>query len=161
MDSANAALPDLDGLSVAELKVLLREQHVVVQEQSEQLAAKDAELLSHRVEIEALKPEILKLRRLQFGQKSEKRAYQIEQLELRLEELETTEAQLPRSWPYKAKQCLPHALPRRGGNGPAILRARRKLLRRMKGAARAVTVRSNRSARTFQRRSSTFPRASK
>lgn len=94
MDCANAALPDLDGLSIAELKVLLREQHAVTQEQSAQLVAKNAELLSHRVEIEALKLEILKLRRLQFGQKSEKRAYQIEQLELRLEELETTEAQL-------------------------------------------------------------------
>lgn len=101
MDSANAALPDLDGLSLAELKMLLYEQNVVVQKQcaqlvakDEQLAAKDVELLSHRVEIEALKLEILKLRRLQFGQKSEKRAYQIEQLELRLEELETTEAQL-------------------------------------------------------------------
>lgn len=94
MDSAKAALPDLDGLSIAELKVLLREHHAVVQEQSAQLVAKDAELLSHRVEIEALKLEILKLRRLQFGHKSEQRAYQIEQLELRLEELETTEAQL-------------------------------------------------------------------
>lgn len=94
MDSASVALPELDGLSVAELKILLYEQHAIVQEQSAQLVAKDAELVSHRVEIEALKLEILKLRRLQFGQKSEKRAYQIEQLELRLEELETTEAQL-------------------------------------------------------------------
>jgi transposase len=108
MDSAKVALPDLDGLSVAELKTLLHEQHAVVQEQSaqlidkneliaakdEQLVAKDAQLLSHCVEIEALKLEILKLRRLQFGQKSEKRAYQIEQLELRLEEFEATEAQL-------------------------------------------------------------------
>jgi hypothetical protein len=53
MDSANAVLPDLDGLSIAELKVLLREHQAVVQEQSAQLVAKDAELLSHRVEIEA------------------------------------------------------------------------------------------------------------
>ncbi len=100
MDSANAALPDLDGLSIAELKALVHEQHAVVQEQcaqlvakDDQIAAKNVELLSRRVEIEALKLEILKLRRLQFGQKSEQRAYQIEQLELRLEELETTEAQ--------------------------------------------------------------------
>ncbi len=86
MDCANAELPDLDELSVAQLKALLHLQRT-------QLVAKDAELLSHRLTIEALKLQILKLRRLQFGQKSEKRARQIEQLELWVEELETTEAQ--------------------------------------------------------------------
>ncbi len=79
MESASVALPDLDGLSVAELKVLLREQH--------------AQILSHTLQIEALKLQILKLRRLQFGQRSEKRARQIEQLELWVEELETADAQ--------------------------------------------------------------------
>ena len=78
-------LPDLDGLSVAELKTLLHDQH-------EQLVAKDAELLSHRLLIEQLKLQILKLRRLQFGHKSEKRAREIEQLELWVEELETADA---------------------------------------------------------------------
>jgi hypothetical protein len=80
MESASVALPDLDQLNVAELKVLLREKH--------------AELLSHKTEIESLKLQILKLRRMQFGQKSEKRARQIEQLELWVEELEATDAQL-------------------------------------------------------------------
>jgi transposase len=78
MDSASVALADLDGLSVAELKALLREQQ--------------AEILSHKAEIEALKLQILKLRRLQFGSRSEKRAREIEQLELWVEELETTDA---------------------------------------------------------------------
>ncbi len=80
MDSAGFALPDLDRLNIAELKALLLEQHV--------------QLHSHRAEIAALKLQILKLRRLQFGHKSEKRARQIEQLELWVEELEATDAQL-------------------------------------------------------------------
>jgi len=100
MDSARAAIPDIDDLSNAELKELLWEQHAALSEQRAQLAAKDeqlvtkdAELLSHRLMIEALKLEILKLRRLQFGHKSEKRERQIEQLELWVEELETADAQ--------------------------------------------------------------------
>ncbi|MHB8355130.1 MAG: IS66 family transposase [Vulcanimicrobiaceae bacterium] len=101
MDPASVALPDLDGLSLAELKALLHEQDATLHEQHEQLAAKDAqilsheaELLSHKAEIEALKLLILKLRRLQFGRRSEKRTRQIEQLELWVEELETADAQL-------------------------------------------------------------------
>lgn len=79
MESASVALSDLDALSVAELKALLIQQQ--------------AEILSHKIEIEALKLQILKLRRLQFGNRSEKRAQQIEQLELWVEELETADAQ--------------------------------------------------------------------
>jgi len=93
VDCANAELPELDGLSVAQLKTLLREKHSQLVEKDEQLVAKDAELLSHRLTIEALKLQILKLRRLQFGARSEKRARQIEQLELWVEELETAEAE--------------------------------------------------------------------
>ncbi|MGB6412579.1 MAG: IS66 family transposase [Candidatus Cybelea sp.] len=119
MNSANAALPDLDGLSIAELKALVHEQHAVVQEQcaqlvvkDDQIAAKNVELLSRHVEIEALKLDILKLRRLQFGQKSEKRACQIEQLELRLEELETTEAQLSEALAAQGKMAPSTRTPR-------------------------------------------------
>lgn len=87
MESAHETLPDLDGLSVADLKALIIAQ-------DEQLVVKDAELLSRNVEIESLKLLILKLRRLQFGHKSEKRAKEIEQLELWVEELETADAQI-------------------------------------------------------------------
>lgn len=87
MDSASDALPDLDELNVAELKALLRSQHT-------ELLSHKAELLSHRLMIEALKLQILKLRRMQFGARSEKRAREIEQLELWVEELETADAQL-------------------------------------------------------------------
>jgi hypothetical protein len=87
MQSASVVLPDLDRLNVTELKALLRKQHA-------ELLSQKAELLSHKTEIESLKLLILKLRRMQFGQKSEKRARQIEQLELWVEELEATNAQL-------------------------------------------------------------------
>ena len=68
-------LPDLDQLDAEALKALLRATH--------------EQLLSHQDEIEHLKLLIAKLRRMQFGRKSEKLQQQIEQLELKLEELET------------------------------------------------------------------------
>ena len=88
MDASSGELTDLDGLSVADLKALLREQHAALQETQAQLAVKDALLRFYTVEIESLKLQILKLRRMQFGNRSEKREREIEQLELWVEELE-------------------------------------------------------------------------
>jgi transposase len=88
MDAASGELTDLDVLSVAELKAMLREQHAALQEKHAQLAVQDALLRSYTVEIEALKLQILKLRRMQFGNRSEKRAQEIEQLELWVAQLE-------------------------------------------------------------------------
>ena len=56
--------------------------------QQEEILSQREQLVSRDAEIEHLKLLIAKLRRLQFGRSSEKREYQIEQLELRLEELE-------------------------------------------------------------------------
>jgi hypothetical protein len=53
-----------------------------------ELAAAKAGLLAKAPEIEKYKRQIAKLRRMQFGRSSEKIARTIEQLELRLEELE-------------------------------------------------------------------------
>lgn len=92
MDSANATLPELDGLNIAELKSLLQEQHAQLAIKDEQLVAKDAQIFSHALLIERLKLEILRLRRLQYGRRSEKREQQIEQLELWVEELEADDA---------------------------------------------------------------------
>ena len=99
MDSAGVELADLDGLSVESLKALLHEQHATLQEQqarllaqNEKLVVQDALLRSYTFEIEALKLQIIKLRRLQFGNRSEKRAREIEQLELWVEELEAAAA---------------------------------------------------------------------
>src|SRR5499425_2642130 len=79
MTVASRALPDLDQLDVASLRALILSQH-------EQLLSRDAE-------IEHLKLLIAKLRRMQFGRKSEKVERQIEQLQLRLDELETKRAE--------------------------------------------------------------------
>src|SRR5713226_4370611 len=79
MVAAHRALPDLHQLDPTALKALILSQH-------EQLASRDNE-------IEHLKLLIAKLRRMQFGRKSEKLDRQIEQLELRLDELEATPAE--------------------------------------------------------------------
>jgi len=78
----DAATPrDLDQLDSESLKALILTLREQVFSHQKQLASRDAE-------IEHLKLLIAKLRRQQFGRSSEKREYQIEQLELRLEELE-------------------------------------------------------------------------
>src|SRR5271157_3146599 len=105
-----ATLPDLDTLDHEALKALIFLQR-------EQLASRDSE-------IEQLKLLIAKLRRMQFGRKSEKLGWQIEQLELKLDELEasraekeassqtakTTEASVPSVKPVR--RPLPAHLPR-------------------------------------------------
>jgi transposase len=83
-----ALLPDLNTLDSDALKTLVIKQHSLVIEQH-------AELLSHKNEIEHLKLLILKLKRMQFGPSSEKLSEHIEQLELRLEDLEINRANAP------------------------------------------------------------------
>ncbi|MEP6610018.1 MAG: IS66 family transposase [Burkholderiaceae bacterium] len=91
----------------------------LVCEQRALLAARDVEAQLARLQIDKLRLELAKLRRLKFGRSSEKIAQQIEQLELLLEELEASEAQLPavlvpvapqRARP--ARKPLPAHLPR-------------------------------------------------
>jgi hypothetical protein len=77
-----AALPDLD---VEALKAPVMAKH------GESLA-QHKELTSNSHEIEHLKLVIEKYRRMIFGKKSEKLTGQLEQLEFRLEELETAQA---------------------------------------------------------------------
>src|SRR6266849_3461314 len=81
-----AALPDLDTLNHEALKALIVAQHAQILSNDEQLASRDEE-------IEQLKLLIAKLRRMQFGRKSEKLEWQIEQLELKLDELEASRAE--------------------------------------------------------------------
>jgi transposase len=80
MDDVGSArqLPDLDTLDLQSLKALV--------------LAKQAELDSRTTEIENLKLLILKLKRMHFGPRSEKYDSTIQQLELQLEELETSQA---------------------------------------------------------------------
>jgi transposase len=99
-----ATLPDLDSLDRDALKSLVRWQQ--------------DQLLSRAQEIEHLKLLLAKLKRAQFGRRSEKLNRQIEQLELFIEELETVRAaapppieRQPRA-PRAARQPLPEHLPR-------------------------------------------------
>jgi len=77
-----ACLPDLDGLDAEALKILLIATHGELLEQRR----------SNAHEIEHLKLVIEKYRRMIFGRKSEKLSGTLEQLEFRLEELETAQA---------------------------------------------------------------------
>src|SRR5215831_4148664 len=81
-----APLPNLDLLDAAGLKALILSQH-------NELVATQQRLVSREAEIEHLKLLIAKLRRMQLGRKSEKPERQIEQLELRLNELEAARAE--------------------------------------------------------------------
>jgi len=108
---AVTALPDLNTLPAEELRALILAQH--------------EQLLSHEREIEHLKLLLVKLHRMQFGRKSEKLQRQIEQLELRLEELESSRSEkaipselstvataLPATTAKPARRPLPDHLPR-------------------------------------------------
>jgi transposase len=103
MAATPPTLPDLNALDAAALRALILAQHET--------------LLSRETEIENLKLLILKLRRMQFGRKSEKLDRQIEQLELRLEDLESTQtasAPPPNDvQPQTAAVCMPGRRPAR------------------------------------------------
>jgi|GEM_PF-1374429 len=80
-----APLPDLDALDLAALKALLIAKH------NESLL-QHKQLKSDTHELEHLQLIIEKYRRMIFGRKSEKLTRELGQFELRLEELETTQA---------------------------------------------------------------------
>jgi Transposase C of IS166 homeodomain/IS66 C-terminal element len=131
MVASRAMLPDLDALEPNELKALVISQHELI--------------VSRDSEIEQLKLLIAKLRRMQFGRKSEKLDRQIEQLELRLEALQLNDAEkvaalaepvaslksatrsarkpLPAHLPREVRTCLPkqEACPDRGGESAAVI----------------------------------------
>src|SRR5215213_9130537 len=75
-------------------------------------------VLSSRAEVEHLKLIIAKLKRLQFGARSEKLDREIEQLELRLEELQVSAVPAPSNTieksvaPAPVRRPLPEHLPR-------------------------------------------------
>jgi transposase len=115
MSSADI-LPD----DIEALKALLRERDARLEHMQDVVDSQKAVIATGKVEIEHLKLLIAKLRRMQFGRKSEKLDHQIEQLELRLEELEADEGaapieipKTPRTAPEQApRKPLPEHLPR-------------------------------------------------
>jgi transposase len=96
-----AALPnDIDALKALVLAhaaaiqardAIVRERDIQAGKDKAKLAVLEKRLLSREQEIEHLKLLIAKLRRMQFGRKSEKLSREIEQLELRLEDLQVEE----------------------------------------------------------------------
>jgi len=86
----------------------------------EQIVGLKAQLNTRAAEIEHLKLWIAKLRRMQFGRKSEKLDHQIEQLELQLEDLQADDAEAEREMPpadqaprqRAPRKPLPEHLPR-------------------------------------------------
>jgi transposase len=120
-----ATLPDLDQLDFKALKSLILAQHEQALSHRKQLTTQQEEILSQReqlasrdAEIDHLKLLIAKLRRMRFGRSSEKLDRQIEQLELRLEELQTSQAENT-TVHRAARQTLP--------NKPVNAAARRPL----------------------------------
>jgi hypothetical protein len=83
--SAAPPLPDLSTLDRDTIAALLIEKHG-------QLLAQQERLLSRDHEIEHLKLVIAKLRRMMFGSSSERVTREIEELELKLDELEAARA---------------------------------------------------------------------
>src|SRR5262245_52856859 len=73
---------------IAELHRIILAQVAEGEAREAKLAAAKAGLLAKALEVEKLKLQIARLRRMQFGRSSEKIARTIEQLELKLEELE-------------------------------------------------------------------------
>ena len=85
-------LPDLDTLDHAALKAIIVAQLAHRETYTAQHRADTAALTSRASEIAHLKLLVAKLQRMLFGAKSEKVLHHIEQLELKLEELETESA---------------------------------------------------------------------
>jgi transposase len=121
MPLAAPALPN----NIAALKKLVLAQAADIERTGAELAAAKAGLLTKTLEIEKLKIQIARLRRMSFGASSERIRRELEQLELKLEELETAEAEAeaaaetaeepaPEQAPArKQRRKLPEALPRR------------------------------------------------
>jgi transposase len=127
-------LPDLDQLDKGALKALaiqlageLRQQRETLAQQEVELAALEAEFATQRQQlaeqgdelrtrsdqIEHLKLLVEKLRRTIFGKKSEKIVVQLEQFELELEELETTQAAAETIADGVRPEAAPQARPKR------------------------------------------------
>jgi hypothetical protein len=76
------------------------------------LIERDAEVIAARLMIEKLKLQIARLRRIQFGRRSERHDAQVAQLELLVEELETSLAQAPNAPAAEAPADQTQAAPR-------------------------------------------------
>jgi transposase len=113
------SLPD----DIDALKALLRQRDGELQQLRDTVSTLEQALSVRALEIEQLHLQLAKLKRMQFGRKSEKLDRQIEQLETRLEDLLAEEGtqpapgitptpKAPVSQPATPRQPLPAHLPR-------------------------------------------------
>lgn len=86
---ARTDLPD----DIDTLRAMLAERDAALAAQTRTVSELREQLSTRTAEIEYLKLHIAKLQCMQFGRKSEKMDWQIEQLELRLEDLQADEGQ--------------------------------------------------------------------
>ena len=100
MDLTDTDLPD----DIDALKALVRAHAASAHANAQRVVELQDQLSSRVIEIEHLKLTIAKLRRMQFGRKSEKVERQIEQLELRLEDLQADEGAAAQADSKKAHQ---------------------------------------------------------
>lgn len=77
----------------------MHERDTVIEAHDDLVSGLRAQLTTTEIKIEHLKLMIAKLRRMQFGRKSEKLDHQIEQLELQLEDLQATHGEAERERP--------------------------------------------------------------
>jgi transposase len=109
------SLPD----DIDALKALLRQRDSEVQQLRDTVSTLEQALSIRTLEIEQLKLQLAKLKRMQFGRKSEKLDRKIEQIETRLEDLLAEEGEAEEKQPELAlarqksvRQPLPDHLPR-------------------------------------------------
>ncbi|WP_196486375.1 IS66 family transposase zinc-finger binding domain-containing protein, partial [Burkholderia cepacia] len=107
MTTANVYPDDIEAL-----KAMLLERDARIGHLEDVVESHKAANATAKAEIEYLKLLIAKLRRMQFGRSSEKLDRQIEQLELRLEELEADEGAAPIEIP-KTPRIAPEQAPRK------------------------------------------------
>lgn len=115
MTTANAYPDDIEAL-----KAMLLERDARIGRLEDLVESHEAVVATGKVEIEPLKLLIAKLRRMAFGRSSEKLDRQIEQLELKLEDLEADEGAAPIEIPKTShaaveqiqRKPLPEHLPR-------------------------------------------------
>lgn len=116
MTTANAYPDDVEAL-----KAMLLERDARIGHLEDVVESHKAANATAKAEIEHLKLLIAKLRRMQFGRSSEKLDRQIEQLELRLEELEADEGAAPSRF---RRRRVPHRNKRPANRSPSICHAR-------------------------------------
>ncbi len=127
---------------VIDLQAQLQDRDAALRVRSVELAQRDSalqageqELVYLRTWIERLKLEIARLRRMQFGRSSEKLSATIEQLELMVEEYETSVAACPQATSMSSRR---HPRSRHASPCPNTCRAKRSCMRPMLPARTAA-----------------------